>query len=137
MTRPDAIHIRDLMLWAHVGVLDHERRDGQWFSLDITLWQDLSLAAADDDLAASLDYSRAIVALQELSRDLVCQTIEHFSDRVLDQLERLYGPVPVRLELRKCAAPVPGFHGVVAVERCRHGAPVLGQTAQVREDTGR
>ena len=137
MTRPDAIHIRDLMLWAHVGVLDHERRDGQWFSLDITLWQDLSLAAADDDLAASLDYSRAIVALQELSRDLVCQTIEYFSDRVLDQLERLYGPVPVRLELRKCAAPVPGFHGVVAVERCRHGAPVLGQAAQVREDTGR
>ena len=120
MSHPDAIHIRDLMLWAHVGVLDHERRDGQWFSLDITLWQDLSAAAADDDLAASLDYSQAITALQQLARGLVCQTIEHFSDRVLDQLERLYGPVPVRLELRKCAAPVPGFNGVVAVERWRN-----------------
>ena len=41
MTGLDAIHVRDLMLWAHVGVLEHERRDGQWFSLDITLWQDL------------------------------------------------------------------------------------------------
>ena len=111
------------MLWAHVGVLDHERRDGQWFSLDITLWQDLGSAAAHDDLAASLDYSKAITALQALARGLVCQTIEHFSDRVLDQLEQLYGPVPVRLELRKCAAPVPGFSGVVAVERSRHGAP--------------
>ena len=119
----DAIHVRDLMLWAHVGVLEHERRDGQWFSLDITLWQDLGAAAAADDLAASLDYSKAITALQALARGLVCQTIEHFSDRVLDQLEQLYGPVPVRLELRKCAAPVPGFSGVVAVERRRHGAP--------------
>ena len=120
MTRLDAIHIRDLMLWAHVGVLDHERRDGQWFSLDITLWQDLRAAAAADDLAASLDYSQAISSLQQLACGLVCLTIEHFSDRVLDQLERLYGPVPVRLELRKCAAPVPGFNGVVAVERWRH-----------------
>ena len=119
----DAIHVRDLMLWAHVGVLEHERRDGQWFSLDITLWQDLGSAAAHDDLAASLDYSKAITALQALARGLVCQTIEHFSDRVLDQLEQLYGPVPVHLELRKCAAPVPGFSGVVAVERRRHGAP--------------
>ena len=123
MTGMDAIHVRDLMLWAHVGVLEHERRDGQWFSLDITLWQDLGAAAAHDDLAASLDYSKAITALQALARGLVCQTIEHFSDRVLDQLEQLYGPVPVRLELRKCAAPVPGFSGVVAVERRRHGAP--------------
>ena len=123
----DAIHVRDLMLWAHVGVLEHERRDGQWFSLDITLWQDLGAAAADDDLAASLDYSKAITALQALARGLVCQTIEHFSDRVLDQLEQLYGPVPVRLELRKCAAPVPGFSGVVAVERWRHGAPMKGE----------
>ena len=129
MSRLDAIHIRELMLWAHVGVLEHERRKGQWFSLDITLWQDLSVAGESDDLAASLDYSRAIIALQELSRGLVCQTIEHFSDRVLDQLERLYGPVPVRLELRKCAAPVPGFSGVVAVERRRHGAPGSADTA--------
>ena len=123
----DAIHVRDLMLWAHVGVLEHERQDGQWFSLDITLWQDLGAAAADDDLAASLDYSKAITALQALACGLVCQTIEHFSDRVLDQLEQLYGPVPVRLELRKCAAPVPGFSGVVAVERRRHGAPMKGE----------
>jgi len=123
----DAIHVRDLMLWAHVGVLEHERRDGQWFSLDITLWQDLGAAAAHDDLASSLDYSKAITALQALARGLVCQTIEHFSDRVLDQLEQLYGPVPVRLELRKCAAPVPGFSGVVAVERRRHGPPMKGE----------
>ena len=118
----DAIHVRDLRLWAHVGVLDHERRDGQWFRLDLSLWLDLSQSAADDDLAFSADYSLAIRDLQQLSRSIRCLTIEHFSDRVLDCLEQLYGPVPVRLTLSKCAAPVPGFDGVVAVERIRHGA---------------
>ena len=122
MTANDAIHVKGLRLWAHVGVLEQERRDGQWFSLDISLWTDLSAAAADDDLASSLDYSLAIRSLQSLAREIRCLTIEHFSDRVLDCLEHLYGPVPVRLTLSKCAAPVPGFDGVVAVERIRHGA---------------
>ena len=122
MNANDAIHVKGLRLWAHVGVLEQERRDGQWFSLDISLWTDLSAAAADDDLARSLDYSLAIRALQALAREIRCLTIEHFSDRVLDCLEQLYGPVPVRLTLSKCAAPVPGFDGVVAVERIRHGA---------------
>ena len=119
----EAIHIRELRLWAHVGVLEQERRNGQWFSLDISFWLDLSRAAAADDLASSLDYSVAIQALQGLARDIRCLTIEHFSEQVLDRLEQLYGPVPVRLTLSKCAAPVPGFDGRVAVERCRHGAP--------------
>ncbi|MBL6802408.1 MAG: dihydroneopterin aldolase [Synechococcus sp. BS307-5m-G38] len=119
----EAIHIRELRLWAHVGVLEQERRDGQWFSLDISFWLDLSRAAAADDLASSLDYSVAIQALQGLAREIRCLTIEHFSEQVLDRLEQLYGPVPVRLMLSKCAAPVPGFDGRVAVERCRHGAP--------------
>ena len=119
----EAIHIRELRLWAHVGVLEQERRDGQWFSLDISFWLDLSRAAAADDLASSLDYSVAIRALQGLAREIRCLTIEHFSEQVLDRLEQLFGPVPVRLTLSKCAAPVPGFDGRVAVERCRHGAP--------------
>ena len=119
----EVIHIRELRLWAHVGVLEQERRNGQWFSLDISFWLDLSRAAAADDLASSLDYSVAIRALQGLAREIRCLTIEHFSEQVLDRLEQLYGPVPVRLTLSKCAAPVPGFDGRVAVERCRHGAP--------------
>ena len=117
----DSIQVRDLRLWAHVGVLDHERRDGQWFSVDLILYLNLSQAAMDDDLSASLDYSRAIKALQDLAGEIRCLTIEHFSEQMLDRVEDLYGPVPIWLRLTKCAAPVPGFTGRVAVERRRHG----------------
>ena len=118
----DCIGVRELRLWAHVGVLEHERRDGQWFSLDLSFQRDLSRAAEADDLSQSLDYSVAIQALQSLSNEVRCLTIEHFSEQVLDRLDSLHGPLPVWLRLCKCDPPVSGFDGWVAVERVRHGA---------------
>ena len=111
----DRIVVRDLRLWAHVGVLESERQLGQWFELDLELGVDLNAAAAGDDLAASLDYSRAIKALQRQASEVQVQTLEHYSELMFDCLEELYGPVPMQLELRKCRAPVPGFGGRVWV----------------------
>jgi dihydroneopterin aldolase len=116
----DRIVVRGLRLWAHVGVLEHERQLGQWFELDLCLGWDLHPAGTSDDLSLSLDYSRAIAALQAQARTIRCLTLEHWSETMLGMLEQLYGPVPVWLELRKCQAPVPGFSGIVAVQRTRH-----------------
>jgi dihydroneopterin aldolase len=115
----DAIEVRGLRLWAHVGVLEVERERGQWFELSFRLAADLSAAARRDDLGASHDYARAISALQEQARSVRCRTLEHWSERILDLLEELYGQVPIELELIKCAAPVAGFSGTVAVRRRR------------------
>ena len=118
--RGDRILVRDLRLWAHVGVLESERQLGQWFELDLELGVDLSAAALGDDLAASLDYARAITALQRQASQVQVQTLEHYSELIFACLEQLDGPVPMGLELRKCRAPVPGFRGSVAVRRRRH-----------------
>ena len=121
----DVILVRGLRLFAHVGVLEHERQLGQWFELDLELGWDLTAAGAADDVALSLDYGLAVGALQQQARALRCQTLEHWSERIFERLEQLYGPVPMRLELRKCQAPLPGFDGVVGVRRSRRwaGAP--------------
>jgi dihydroneopterin aldolase len=116
----DLIHIHDLHLWAHVGVLEHERRDGQWFQLDITLGLNLSNSAKSDDLSATADYSLAVLALRALVRELCCLTIERFSEEVFEVLERLYGPLPMHLLLQKCHPPIAGFTGTVAIERRRN-----------------
>ena len=117
----DRILVRGLRLWAHVGVLEQERLLGQCFELDLSLGFDLAAAGASDQLEHSLDYSRAITALQRLASDLRCLPLEHFAERIFETLEQLYGPVPMALELRKCQAPVPGFSGIVAVQRSRPG----------------
>jgi dihydroneopterin aldolase len=116
----DAIHIQDLRVWAHVGVLERERLEGQWFSLDLTLLVDLEVAARSDALTDTADYSLAVQAVQALASELRCRTIEHFSERVLNRLDDLYGAVPMRVLLRKTTPPIPGFSGTVAVERHRH-----------------
>ena len=123
----DRILVRGLRLWAHVGVLDFERAEGQWFELDLELAVDLAEAGRSDALDLTLDYSRLITALQRQARELRCLTLEHYSERILDLIDSCAAEqlgegvkVPVRLELRKCAAPVPGFTGLVAVRRSRN-----------------
>ena len=117
------IHILDVNLWSHVGVLDHERLYGQKFLLDIKIWLDVDQAAADDKLASTADYSLAIHEIQQLAFKINCHTIEHFSENILDCLEALYGSVPIYIFLRKVSPPIPGFDGIVGLERTRYSPP--------------
>src|SRR6202165_4336222 len=64
----DRIVLRGLTVRGNHGVLSHERRDGQDFVVDITVWIDLASAAASDDLADTLDYG----ALAQRAADIVC-----------------------------------------------------------------
>ena len=115
-----AIYVTDVNLWAQVGVLELEQLHGQYFLLDFKIWVNVELAAEKDDLSKTVDYSTAIKALQHLSLQIKCKTIETFSDQILNCLENLYGQVPVHISLRKCAPPIPGFNGTVGIERSRY-----------------
>ena len=119
-SRPGAIHVNEFKLWAHVGVLEKERLHGQGFILNFTVWLELDEASKKDDLSYSADYSLAIKRIQELSFQINCLTIEHYSEQILDVLESLYGTIPMRVLLRKTSPPVHGFSGSVAVERRRY-----------------
>jgi dihydroneopterin aldolase len=115
----DAIHVRGLRLWAHVGVLEKERLHGQWFELDFSLGTDVSDTAVRDDLSTGLDYTIGIEALRAQARVIVCNTLEHYSERILDLLEECYGSIPLALELSKCRPPIHGFGGSVGLSRRR------------------
>ena len=115
-----AIHIKDINLRAHVGVLESERRNGQSFVLDISFWLDLDEASKFDQLDKSIDYSEVIKVVQKLSFETKCLTIEYFSDQILNLLESLYGPVPIHILLTKCSPPIDGFTGSVLIEKKRN-----------------
>jgi len=115
-----AIHIKDINLWAHVGVLESERINGQNFILDISFWLDLEESSKLDQLEKSIDYSEAIKAVQKLSFEIKCFTIEYFSDQILNVLENLYGKVLIKIMLKKCSPPIHGFTGSVLIEKTRN-----------------
>ena len=120
-----AIHIKDINLWAHVGVLDIERINGQSFVLDISFWLDLDESSKLDQLDKSIDYSEVIKAVQKLSFEIKCLTIEYFSDQILNLLESLYGKVPMNIRLKKCFPPIHGFTGSVLIEKKRNYSSLI------------
>jgi dihydroneopterin aldolase len=52
----DRIQLTGLRVRGRHGVFDHERRDGQDFLVDATLWLDSRPAVASDDVADTVDY---------------------------------------------------------------------------------
>lgn len=54
---PDRLALTGLRVRGRHGVLPAERRDGQDFVVDVVLELDLRAAAADDDLARTVDYA--------------------------------------------------------------------------------
>lgn len=126
----DRIELRGLRIRGHHGVFDHERRDGQEFVVDITVWIDLDRAAASDDLADTLDYGelaqRAAAILGGPPRKL----IEAVAGEVADDVMRDVRVHAVEVVLHKPAAPMPLSFADVAVvarrsRRGGRGGPVL------------
>ena len=120
-----AIHIKDINLWAHVGVLEKERLHGQSYLLEISFWLDLDESSRLDELNKSLDYSLAIKAIQKLSVEINCLTIEFFSDQILNTLEALFGSIPMMLLLKKCSPPIAGYSGSVSIEKKRNFSTLI------------
>ena len=114
------ISIKDIHLWAHVGVLEKEIRLGQDFLLDVEVFASPFKLPVVDDLSLFVDYGEVIRGLQSLALNTTCQTIEFFSELILDFLDRLYGPLPTKIVLKKCFPPVDGFDGAVSIIRKRN-----------------
>lgn len=80
----DRLEIRGLEVFAHHGVLDFERRDGQVFRFDIVLGLDTSEAARTDDLSKTVDYGEVVGdVVRSVGKDPV-DLIETLAQRVGD-----------------------------------------------------
>jgi dihydroneopterin aldolase len=114
----DRIELRGLTVRGHHGVFEHERRDGQDFVVDITVWVDFDAAAASDDLADTMDYG----ALAQQAADVVAGPPRNLIETVAAEIaenvmtdERVHA---VEVAVHKPAAPIPlTFDDVAVVAR--------------------
>ena len=83
----DRIELRGLTVRGNHGVFDHERRDGQDFVIDITVWIDLAAAAVSDDLSDTFDYGvlaqRAAAVVAGPPRNLIETVAAEIADDVM------------------------------------------------------
>jgi dihydroneopterin aldolase len=80
----DELRILGIECFAHHGVFEHERREGQIFVIDLVLGVDTRPAAASDDLHDTVDYGSLVDhVVGEVSRDPV-DLIETLAQRIAD-----------------------------------------------------
>jgi 7,8-dihydroneopterin aldolase/epimerase/oxygenase len=119
----DRIELRGLTVRGNHGVYDHERRDGQDFIIDVTVWIDLDAAAATDDLADTLNYGtlaeRAAAIVAGPPRNLIETVSAEIAEDVMTD-ERVHA---VEVVVHKPSAPIPLTFSDVAVvaRRSRRG----------------
>ncbi|CAN5350744.1 dihydroneopterin aldolase [soil metagenome] len=111
----DRIELRGLAIRGNHGVFDHERRDGQDFLIDITVWIDLAAAAASDQLPDTYDYGvlaqRAADIVGGAARNLIETVAAEIAEDVMTD-ERVHA---VEVTVNKPQAPIPLTFANIAV----------------------
>jgi len=111
----DRITLTGLELFGHHGVYPAEKRDGQRFVVDITVWLDLTDAVATDDLARTANYG----ALADLAARVVTgpsrDLIETVAGEIADEVMRGYPVHAVEVTVHKPSAPIPRTFADVSV----------------------
>ena len=82
MNRLDEITLTGLTVFGHHGVFDHERRDGQEFTIDVTLRLPLAEAAASDDVADTVHYGELTEQVAAIVAGEPVDLIETLAERI-------------------------------------------------------
>ncbi|GAA1909820.1 dihydroneopterin aldolase [Nocardioides marmoribigeumensis] len=80
----DRLSVLGLEAWGHHGVLEHERRDGQVFKVDLTLGVDTRPAARSDLLRDTVDYGTLSTRVKEAIEHDPVDLIETLAQRIAD-----------------------------------------------------
>ena len=102
----DRITLTGLRVHGWHGVHDFERRDGQEFVVDATVWLDLGPAAATDDLSATLDYGALARRAAQIVGGQPCDLIETVAGRIATEILTDQRVEAVEVTVHKPHAPL-------------------------------
>jgi 7,8-dihydroneopterin aldolase/epimerase/oxygenase len=121
MSINDQITLTGLRASAFHGVLEHERRTGQIFVIDVTVWLDLEPAGETDDIARTVHYGELAEQVVSAVESEPVDLIETVAERVADVALSHSAVLRTRVTVHKPAAPiaVPFADVSVTIERSR------------------
>ena len=111
----DELTLTGLRVFAHHGVFDHERRDGQIFIVDLLLGLDTSSAAASDDLKDTVDYGSLVAKVVTAVESDPVDLIETVAARVAEVVMADARVEWVEVTLHKPHAPIEATFADVAL----------------------
>lgn len=103
----DRITLTGLDLFGYHGVYPDEKRDGQRFVVDLTVWLDLTAAAATDDLTRTVNYGELAQLAARVVTGPARDLIEAVAAEIADEIMRAYPVHAVEVTIHKPSAPIP------------------------------
>ncbi|WP_313280782.1 2-amino-4-hydroxy-6-hydroxymethyldihydropteridine diphosphokinase [Timonella senegalensis] len=121
----DTIRITSVSAVGYHGVLQSERRQGQEFSADLTLYVDLGGAAENDDLNQTINYAHVAEAVVSVITGPAVNLIETVAERIAAIVMEYEAVQGVDVTLHKPSAPIPVPFGSVdvTIHRSRSNPP--------------
>ncbi|MET4703668.1 dihydroneopterin aldolase [Frigoribacterium sp. UYMn621] len=111
----DTIRLTGLRIFAHHGVLDFERENGQEFVVDLEIVVDLAPAAATDDVTKTIHYGELAEAVYAAVQADAVDLIETVAERVAAIALAYERADIVTVTIHKPAAPITVPFGDVSV----------------------
>ncbi|UPK74712.1 dihydroneopterin aldolase [Nocardioidaceae bacterium SCSIO 66511] len=117
----DRISVSGISAHGRHGVLEHERRVGQPFVVDLVLGLDTGPAAAADDLSRTVDYGSLTLEVHDVIASEPVDLIETLAQRIADRVLAHDLVQWTEVTVHKPAAPIAvAFDDVaVTIERSR------------------
>lgn len=110
----DQIRIKNLKIFAHHGVYEQEKEQGQNFLVDAVLYVDMERAGESDDIADAVDYGAVCLFIDQYIRENRFNLLEALASHVAEAVLLEFPAVRnLEIEITKPDAPIPlRFEGV-------------------------
>ena len=109
-----------MVFYGYHGHIAEESRLGQRFLIDIALSVDTTEAAATDDLAKTVDYTKIHSLCREHAEDRRYRLIETLAEKISQQILKEHPRVhQVEITIKKPSAPIAGVLDYVALQHTK------------------
>lgn len=103
----DRIHIKNLEIYCHHGVLKEENVLGQKFLVSADLYTDIKKAGSTDDITYSINYAEVSHFIKEYMKDHTYKLIESVAEHLSEQLLLRFPLIrKISLTVKKPWAPI-------------------------------
>lgn len=132
----DKIVIKRLHCSVRLGVKKEEQEVRRNCEIDVTIFFDLSDAAKTDDLDRTVNYSKVIDLIQDLSQKAQYKLLEAFAYRLFDEIFRRTAAKKVHLRVKKMNPPIEARFQYVGVELTREREEFIKGSTSAQNQTG-
>ncbi|MDJ1178851.1 dihydroneopterin aldolase [Roseofilum sp. BLCC_M91] len=124
----DCIHVSNIRCYGYIGYLPEEKILGQWFTVDLSLWLDLSVSGQSDNIDDTFNYCEAIDRVKGIVSSNKFDLIEKLATAIADDLLNLENQSHQRPAIQKVGVrvikspPIPDFGGQVTIDITRENS---------------